>query len=102
MTIDIELLLARHPLLFFRRKCHVKGFDCGGVITAICGGGRNVHPLSTVKSTGNKLRNEQSRWEVAFSDKADVLLFAAHKTTANVVAGIAEIDVHVILCQEAS
>ena len=43
MPVNIELLLARHPLLFFGWECRVKGFDSIGVLTAVGGGGRNVH-----------------------------------------------------------
>ena len=49
-----------------------------------------------VKRARNKLRHEQSRWEVALTHKADVLLFEAHKSTADIVAGIPQIDVHVV------
>ena len=49
MTINIEFLLARHPLLFFGWEGRVKGFDSGGVLAAVGGGGRNIHPLSAVK-----------------------------------------------------
>ena len=55
MAIDIELLLARHPLLFFRWECRVKGFDSGGVLTAIGGGGGNIHPLFAVECIRQKL-----------------------------------------------
>ena len=96
MTIDIELLLARHPLLFFGWECGVESFDSGGVLTAIGGGGGNIHPLSAVKRAGDKLCNEQGGGEVTGGDKADVLLFAAHEAAADVVARIAEIDVHVV------
>ena len=96
MTIDIEFLLARHPLLFFWWECRVKGFDSGGVLAAVGGGGRNVHPLSAVKRARNKFRNEQGGGEVTVHNKANVLLFAAHKSTADVVAGIPKIDVHIV------
>ena len=60
MTINIEFLLARHPLLFFGWECRVKGFDSGGVLAAVGGGGRNVHPLSAFKSVRNKLCYKQT------------------------------------------
>ena len=96
MTVDVELLPARHPLLFFGGECRVEGFDSSGVLTAIGSGGGNIHPLPPVKRARNKLRHEQSRWEVALTHKADVLLFEAHKSTADIVAGIPQIDVHVV------
>ena len=94
MTIDIELLLARHPLLFFGWECRVECFDSSGVLTAIGGGGRNVHPLFTVECIRHKLSYKQGSREVSVHDETDVLLFAAHKPTADVVTRIAEIDVH--------
>ena len=36
MTIDIEFLLARHPLLLLGREGCVKGFHSNGVLTATC------------------------------------------------------------------
>ena len=32
MAIDIELLLARHPLLFLWWESGIESFDCGGVL----------------------------------------------------------------------
>ena len=96
MTIDIELLLAWHPLLLLWRKCCVKSFDGSSVLTAVGGGRWNVHPLSSVKRVRHKLANEKCRREVAVYDEADVLLFAAYETTADIVAWIAEIDVHIV------
>ena len=96
MTVDIELLLARHPPFFFRREGGVEGFDGGGVLAAVGGGRRDIHPLSAVKSAGNKLADEERRREVAVRDKADVLLFTADEAAADVISGIAEKDVYVI------
>ena len=96
MTIDVELLLARHPFLFLRWKCSIEGFYCGGVLAAIGGGTGNVHPLSAVQRAGDKLADKKRCGEVAVHHKADILLFAADKPTADIVARIAEIDVHVI------
>ena len=96
MAIDIELLLTRHPLLFFWWKRCVKGFDSSGILTAVGGSGGNIHPLLAVKRTRNKLANEQGGREVAVYNKADVLPFAANEATADLVARIAEIDVHVV------
>ena len=79
MPIDIELLLAGHPLLFLGRECGVKDFDSGGVLTAVGGGGGDIHPLPAVKRAGDKLCHEQGRRKVAVHHKADVLLLAAHK-----------------------
>ena len=91
MTIDIEFLLARHPLLFFGWECRIKGFDSSSVLTAIGDGGRNIHPLFAVKSARYKLADEKCCWEVAVTNKAHVLLFTAYKSTTNVVARIAEL-----------
>ena len=66
------------------------------ILTAIGGSRGNIHPLLAVKRVRNKLRDEQSGGEVAVNHKADVLLFAAHKSTADVVARIAEVDVHIV------
>jgi len=96
MAIDIEFLLARHPFLFLGWKCSVEGFHGGGVLAAIGGGTGNVHPLSAVKCAGNKLTDKKRRGEVAVHHKADILLFAADKATADVVARIAKVDVHII------
>ena len=96
MPIDIELLLARHPLLFFGWESRVESFDSSGIFTAIGSGGRNIHPLSAVKRARNKLTYEKCGREVSVHDEADVLLFAAHKSAANVVARISEIDVHIV------
>ena len=82
MTIDIELLLAWHPLLLLWRKCCVKCLDSSSVPTAVGGGRWNVHPLSAVERIRYKLANEKRRWEVSVYDEADVLLFAAHETSA--------------------
>ena len=96
MAINIELFLAGHPFLFLQREGRVKGFDRGGIVTAVGGGGRDVHPLFAVKCTRYKLRHKQGGREVTVHDKADVLLFAAYKSTAHVVARIAEVDVHIV------
>ena len=96
MTIDIELLLARHPLLFFRWECRVKGFNSSGVFTAVGGGGGNIYPLSAVKCIRHKLTYEKCGREVPVHDEADVFLFTAHETTADIVARIAEIDVYIV------
>ena len=96
MAIDIEFLLARHPLLLLGREGCVKGFHSSGVLTAVGGGGRNVHPLFTVECIRHKLSYKQSSREVSVHDETDVLPFAAYETTADVVARIAEIDVHIV------
>ena len=96
MTIDVEFLLARHPLLFLWWKCRIEGFHGGNVLAAIRGSGRNIHPFFAVQHVWNKLTNKECRWEVAFTNKAHVLLFAAHKSTADVVPRIAEVDIHVV------
>lgn len=96
MTIDVEFLLARHPLLFLGRKSRIKCLNSSCILTAIGGSRRNKHPLFAVKHVWNKLANEQCRWEVAVHNKTYVLLFAAHEAATDVVARIAEDDVHVI------
>ena len=96
MTIDIELLLAWHPLLFLGWESRVECFDRRDVLTAVGGGGRNVHPLFTVECIRHKLSYKQSSREVSVHDETDVLPFAAYETTADVVARIAEIDVHIV------
>ena len=95
MTIDIELLLARFPRPFFRREGGVKGFHSGGILTAGIRVTGNKLPPLTAKSVWNQLANQQSRWEMTLS-KADIFLFAAHKSTTHIVGRIAEIDVHII------
>ena len=60
MTIDIEFLLARHPLLLLGKEGCVKGFHRGGVITAVGGGRWNVHPLFAVKRAPHKLCDKQA------------------------------------------
>ena len=77
MTIDVELFLARHPFLFLRWKCSIEGFHGGGVLAAIGGGRRDIHPLSAVKCAGDKLTDKKRRWEVAVHHKADILLFCS-------------------------
>ena len=64
MTIDIEFLLARHPLLFFGWECRVKGFDSGNVLAVVGGGRRNIHPLFAV----------QLKHECKLGDKVGVIL----------------------------
>lgn len=88
--------MVRHPLLFLMWKSCVECFDRRDVLTAVGGGRWNVHPLSAVKRVRHKLANEKCRREIAVYNKADVLLFAAHETTADIVARIAEIDVYIV------
>ena len=64
MTINVEFLLARHPLLFLWRKSCIKCLDRGNVLTAVCGGGGDIHPLFAVQHVRNKLANEKRRREV--------------------------------------
>jgi len=96
MTIDIELLLAWHPLFFLGWKRGVEDFHGGDVLTAIGGSRRDMHPLLTVQHSGDKLAHEKGSRKVAVYHKADVFLLAAHKPTTDVVAGIAEVDVHIV------
>ena len=96
MTIYVEFLLARHPrLLLFGEAC-VECLDSGSILTAIGGCGRNIHPLFAVECARHKLANEKCRREISVHDKAHVLLFTAHKATADVVTRIAEVDVHIV------
>ena len=64
MTIDVEFLLAGHPLLFLGRKCGVEGVNCDNVLTAIGGSGGYIHPFLAVQHVRNKLANEKRRREV--------------------------------------
>ena len=64
MTIDIEFLLAWHPLLFLGWKGGVECLNCGGIVAAIGGGTGDVHPLFAAKCTGNKLTDKKCRREV--------------------------------------
>lgn len=96
MTIDVEFLLARHPLLFLCWKSGVECFDCIDILTAIGGGTGDIHPFSAVKCAGNKLTDKKCRWEVTVRDKTNIFLFATNKPTADIVARIAEVNVHII------
>ena len=96
MAVDIEFLLAGHPCLFFRGKACVEGLYRSGVFAAICGGAGDVHPLFAVENAGNKFADKKCRGEITGNDKADILLFAADESAADIVAGIAEIDVYII------
>ena len=59
MAVDVKLFLAWHPFLFLWLEGLVKSLNCGSVLTAVGGGTRNIHPLSAVKSTGNKLADKK-------------------------------------------
>ena len=96
MTVDVKLLLARHPLLFLFGEGGIKGIYCGSVLTAIGGGTRNIHPLPAVKSTGHKLTDEKSRREVAVNNKADIFPFTAYKASPYIIAGITKNDIHIV------
>ena len=96
MAIDIELLLTWHPLLFLRREGCIKGFNCRKILAAISSGGGNIHPLFSVKNVWHKLTDKQGGGKVAIRNKADVLFLAADKSAADVVSGIAEVDIDVI------
>ena len=45
--------------LFHFREAFVEGFDGGGIQTAICGGGWDIHPAFTVEHAGYELVYEQ-------------------------------------------
>ena len=96
MPINIEFFLAGHPFLFLGREGGIKGFDCDGILTAISGGTGDVHPVFTFQRPGNQFCHQQGRGEIAGDHKADILLFAADKSTADIVAGISKIDVHIV------
>ena len=76
ISVNIEFLLARHPFFLFGREGSIEGIDGGGVITAIGGGGGDIHPLLAVEHAGDELGNEQGSREIALADKADILLLA--------------------------
>ena len=87
MTIDIELLLAGHPLLFLGRKSQIEGFNCGCILTAIGGGAGDIHPLFAIEYTGDKLTDKKRRREVTVYHKTDILLFTTYKPSGDIVAG---------------
>ena len=96
MAIDIKLLLAGDPLLLLWREGCIECFDCGGILTAISGGTGDVHPVFTFQRPGNQFCHQQGGGEITGNNKADILLFAADKSAADIVARIAEIDVHIV------
>ena len=96
MTIDIELLLAWHPLLFLWWESCVECLGCGGILTAIGGGTGDIHPFFAVKRTGNKFTDKKCCWEVTVHYKTYILLFTAHEPTADIVTRLAEVNVDII------
>ena len=96
MTVDVEFLLAGHPFLFLAWKCSIEGFHGGGILAAIRRGAGDVHPVFAFQRTGNQLCHQQRSGEIAGNDKADILLFAADKSAADIVARISKIDVHIV------
>ena len=96
MAVDVKLFLAWHPFLLLWLEGLVKSLNCGSVLTAVGGGTRNIHPLSAVKSTGNKFADKKCRREVAVNNKADIFPFTAYKTSADIITRIAEIDIHIV------
>ena len=96
MTVNVKLLLTGHPLLFHGRKRRIERLHSVDVLTAIRGCGRDIHPLLALKRIRNKLANQKRRGIITIDNKAHVLLFAAYKSSADVVAGISEVDVYVI------
>ena len=60
MTIDIEFLLARHPLLFLRWKSRIECLNRGGIFAAIGGSTCDIHPVFARQSTGDQLCHQQS------------------------------------------
>ena len=59
MTIDVEFLLAGHPLLFLGWKCSVEGFHGSDVLAAIGGGRLALHQLTQQRGALH-LRNAQT------------------------------------------
>ena len=96
MAIDIKLLLAWHPFLFLFGEGGVKGGDRLGIVTAIGGGAGDIRPLFALQCIGDKLGDQQSRWEIALSYKADDLLFKAYEASGYVVTRITEVDIYVV------
>lgn len=96
MAINIELLLGGHPLLLLRREGGVEGLHGGRVLAAVGGGGGDIHPRLAVQHTGDQLGYQEGGGVVPFHHEADVLLLTAHESAADVVAGVAEVDVDVV------
>ena len=88
--------MAGHPLLFFGWKCGIELGDGIFIVTAIGCSAGDIHPLFALKCALYKFCDEQCRGIVAWGNKADVLLFAAYKSTADIVSGIAEIDINIV------
>ena len=95
MAVDIEFLLAGHPLLFFVWESCVKIFHSDGVFAAIGGSTCDIHPVFARQRTGNQLCYQQGCGKITGNNEAHVLLFAANEPTADVVTRIAEIYVHI-------
>ena len=57
--------------------------------------GMYIHFLPS-SAPGTSSATSRAVGKFSFSDEADVLLFTAHETTADIVARIAEVDVHIV------
>ena len=60
------------------------------------GSAGGVRPLLNVQRTGDKLTDQKCRGEIAVHHKADIFLFVAYESAADIVAGVPEIDVYII------
>ena len=96
MFINIKLFLAGHPGFFFLGEVGVKGGNGIGIVTAVGGGAGNIHPLFAIKRAGLQFADEKGGGVVTLYHKTHVFLFAADKSAADVVSGVAEIDVDIV------
>ena len=96
VAVNVELLLAGHPFLFFGRKLGIESGDGGVVLTAVCGGAGDVHPVFALQRAGDQFGHQQGGGEIAGDNEADIFLLTADKTAADIVAGVAEVDVHIV------
>ena len=96
MAVNEEFLLAGHPFLFLGRELGIECRNGGGILAAICGGTGDVHPVFALQGAGDQFGHQQGGGEIAGDDEADIFLLTADKTAADIVAGIAEVDVHIV------
>ena len=96
MPIDVEFLLAGHPLFFLVWESYIKGFHGSCILAAIRSGAGDVHPVLAFQRAGNQFGHQQGSGEITGNHKADIFLFAADKSAADIVARITEVDVHII------
>lgn len=96
MTIDIEFLLARIHAFSFGGKVASKASTAAASSqqsAAVLGMYINFLPSS---ASGTSSQTRSAARVVSVHNKADILLFATHKASANVVTRIAEIDVYIV------